>query len=276
MPRRKFTARANAKTAKVGEKIAIIRRPARSVRPGSPHGCDPFTQISMPMTKRHLPGVLLFGLLLLFTGTFTLHGTLLGNTLSGTLLPHRTPSASRADSLARVAADSTREIHRLMALIRHTPRRLPPLPPHKIDTETLWLARCIYSETKRPEEMELVAWVVRNRVETTYRGRDSYRDVVLDPYQFSAFNPGSSKRRLFLNLHAESDAQGWRQALEVAHRVYYSPERERPFPVETRHLYSERSMRGRMQPVWADGETPVQTAGYSIDPRRFRFYSDIW
>ncbi len=47
-------------------------------------------------------------------------------------------------------------------------RRLPVLPPQelkKIDNETLWLARCIYSETKRPEEQELVAWVVRNRVE---------------------------------------------------------------------------------------------------------------
>jgi hypothetical protein len=153
---------------------------------------------------------------------------------------------------------------------------IPAFSAAQVNEDVLWLARCAYSETKRAEEQELVAWVVRNRVETGYRGQRAYRDVVLDPYQFSAFNPGSTKRRLFLNLHPESDAQGWQQALEIAHRVYYSPERDRPFDDRTRHFYSERSMRGRMKPVWADGETPVQVTGYTIDPRRFRFYSDIW
>ena len=50
------------------------------------------------------------------------------------------------------------------------PRKLTPLPPEMIDNETLWLARAIFSETKRPEEQILVAWVIRNRVETGYRG----------------------------------------------------------------------------------------------------------
>jgi hypothetical protein len=166
---------------------------------------------------------------------------------------------------------------------RMTERVLPvdinPIPAYNaagVAEDVLWLARCIYSETKRAEEQELVAWVVRNRVETEYRGQDTYRGVVLDPYQFSAFNPGSRKRRLFMSLGAYSDAQGWQTALRVAHEVYHSAENSRPFPEETRHFYSEQSMRGRMRPVWAEGETPVQTAGYSIDPRRFRFYTDIW
>jgi hypothetical protein len=153
---------------------------------------------------------------------------------------------------------------------------IPVFDASLISEDVLWLARCIYSETKRAEEQQLVAWVVRNRVETEYRGQGTYRGVVLDPYQFSAFNPGSRKRRLFMGLTSSSEGQGWQSALRVAHDVYYSAERERPFPEETRHFYSERSMAGRMRPVWADGETPVQAAGYVIDPRRFRFYTDIW
>jgi hypothetical protein len=145
-----------------------------------------------------------------------------------------------------------------------------------VSDDILWMARCAYSETKKPEEQELVAWVIRNRVETGYRGERTYRGTVLDPYQFSAFNPGSRKRRLYMNLAPTSDALGWARALEIAHRVYYSPERERPFPAETRHFYSERSMRGRIQPTWAEGETPVQVTRYRIDPRRFRFYSGIY
>ncbi|HLA64174.1 MAG TPA: cell wall hydrolase [Rhodothermales bacterium] len=161
---------------------------------------------------------------------------------------------------------------------RQLPVDINPVPAFSlshINEDVLWLARCAYSETKTASEQELVAWVIRNRVETGYRGQHTYRDVVLDPYQFSAFNPGSRKRRLFLNLAPGSDAQGWMQALEVAHNVYYSPNTLRPFSSETRHFYSERSMRGRIQPTWARGETPVQVTRYRIDPRRFRFYSGI-
>ncbi|WP_240332831.1 hypothetical protein [Salinibacter ruber] len=50
-------------------------------------------------------------------------------------------------------------------------------PPLNLEGPTLWLARAIYSETKLPHEQELVAWVVRNRVETAYRGRRTYRAV---------------------------------------------------------------------------------------------------
>ena len=58
-------------------------------------------------------------------------------------------------------------------------------PPPEPNASTLWLARAIYSETKLPHEQELVAWVVRNRVETAYRGRRSYRAVVLDPGRYA-------------------------------------------------------------------------------------------
>lgn len=152
---------------------------------------------------------------------------------------------------------------------------IPSFSRESVSDDVLWLARCIYSETKQAHEQTLVAWVVRNRVETGYRGQHTYQDVVLDPYQFSAFNPGNPKRTMFVALTPVSDAQGWEQALRAAHEVYYAPAGDRPFAQDTRHFYSERSMPGRRAPRWATGETPVRPVGFRVDPVRFRFYSGL-
>ena len=145
----------------------------------------------------------------------------------------------------------------------------------EVTDDVLWLARCIYSETKKAEEQELVAWVIRNRVETGYRGETEYERVVLDPYQFSAFNPGNPKRRLYTTLAPSSDSPAFVRALEVAHGVYHAPGSARPFSQKTRHFYSERSMVGGSHPNWSEGKAPVRPVGFRIDPRRFRFYSGI-
>ena len=144
-----------------------------------------------------------------------------------------------------------------------------------VTDDVLWLARCIYSETKRAHEQELVAWVVRNRVETGYRGEDTYQDVVLDPYQFSAFNPGNPKRRLYTSLAPTADSPAFLQALEVAWAVYHAPAEQRPFSDRTRHFYSERSMVGGRTPNWVEDHVPVRPTGFRIDPRRFRFYKGV-
>jgi hypothetical protein len=140
--------------------------------------------------------------------------------------------------------------------------------------EVLWLARCIYSETKQPHEQELVAWVVRNRVETTYRGNDTYREVVLDPWQFSAFNSNSPKRSHYTSLTPASTAAGFKTALSIAERVANAPASTRPFTQETRHFYSERSMVGGRAPNWASNKQPVPLKS-KIDARRFRFYDSV-
>ena len=147
-------------------------------------------------------------------------------------------------------------------------------PPVEVDEPTLWLARAIYSETKLPHEQELVAWVVRNRVETRYRGKSTYRGVVLDPYQFSAFNPGSSKRSFLRQLGPETPLPQWQQALWVAHYVRRAAPVYRPFSIETRHFYSERSMEGQLAPYWAESShfVPPNRRRYTVDDRRFRFY----
>ena len=143
-----------------------------------------------------------------------------------------------------------------------------------VKEDVLWLARCIFSETKRPDEQELVAWVVRNRVETGYRGKSSYRDAVLDPWQFSAFNENSPKRTFYTDLDFESKARGWQTALFIAYDVLHAPAYERPFPNKTRHFYSERSMKGTLKPDWANNKRPV-SLDRNIDPKRFRFYSGV-
>ncbi len=160
------------------------------------------------------------------------------------------------------------------ALLR--PRRLKPLPPEKINTETLWLARAIFSETKRPEEQLLVAWVIRNRVETRFRGRSSYHSVVLDPYQFSAFLPENLKRPFYTGLNGHSDIPGWQTALRIADSVRLSNASERPFSLDTRHFYSERSMNRVGGPKWAIGRAPIKLKpALEVDELRFRFFAGI-
>lgn len=220
-------------------------------------------------------GLVAGGVLLLFAGTFRLHGNLLESTIAGAL-----PAAASeaAEEVTEASGEANVSVADLMEQIRQNPRRVDALPADHIDTETLWLARAIYSETKRPEEMELVAWVIRNRVETRYRGRQSYRDAVLDPYQFSAFNPGSRSRRFYLDLTPQSPSQNWKRALTIAYGVQRSPSDHRPFPLKTRHFYSEQSMVGRSHPDWAAGLKPVTPDGrsFQLDARRFRFFAGVY
>ncbi len=153
---------------------------------------------------------------------------------------------------------------------------IPTVPLELIDEETVWLARCIFSETKDAREMELVAWVVRNRVETGYRGKNTYKSTVLDPFQFSAFNDESTTRDFYASLQKHHDFLGWQEALRIAYLVRTDDGRRRPFSEATRHFYSEVSMVGRTSPVWSSGYEPVVTPGdFEVDERRFRFYEDI-
>ncbi len=215
------------------------------------------------MSGKRTAGMLLA--LLLLTGFLALHTDL----LLGDTAPHPETDTTQV----YIELDSMRTVR--AHLIREGALRLPPIPPEAIDNETLWLARVIYSETKRPEEMELVAWVVRNRVETRYRGKTTYREVVLDPFQFSAFIPYNPRRHYYMRLTPYSKAPGWQQALSIAYYVRFADSTHRPFSIRTRHFFSEQSMTGRLMPIWAEGVHPIRPTRYQIDERRFRFYEDI-
>lgn len=151
--------------------------------------------------------------------------------------------------------------------------RLARLSPFEMD-EVVWLARCIYSESDEPHEQELVAWVVRNRVETGFRGR-TYREVVLEAKQFSAFNRPSSRRQRILNLTPGSRAPGWQRALGIALDVYQSDAALRPFAQTVRHFYSPISMKHGLEPHWADSGDEISSVGLGVDPFRFRFFDRV-
>jgi len=137
--------------------------------------------------------------------------------------------------------------------------------------ELLWTARAIYSETKRPHEMRYVGWVVRNRFDTGFRGADTYRDVVLTPKQFSAFNRGNPLRKFYIRLEPKHVGQipRWHAALSVAKQIIDSPSENRPFPVSTLFFYSERSLNSS-PPRWSLVHSEIQLA--NIEDDRFRFF----
>ena len=151
--------------------------------------------------------------------------------------------------------------------------RVQRLGPMDMD-EVLWLARGLYSESDRTEEQELVGWVIRNRVETGFRG-DSYREVILEPRQFSAFNTPSERRNYILGLDQQDVVPSWMSALDVALEVHGARATDRPFPIETRHFYSPVSMVGRARPNWASAGTELSSTDLGVDPNRFRFFTGI-
>lgn len=221
------------------------------------------------MKREHSTGVVVFALLLMLIGTLGVNDRLLGRAASTALVP----STTAAPDVPHV--ESASDAENMIQEVLQNPQKVRPLPPELIDSETLWLARVIYSETKRPEEMELVAWVVRNRVETQYRGKRSYRDAVLDPFQFSAFN-GGRKRTHYSSLTPTSRAPGFATAIGIAYSVRHARPDYRPFSQRTRHFYSERSMVGVKHPNWArGGRQVIPQRSFQVDELRFRFFENV-
>jgi len=139
--------------------------------------------------------------------------------------------------------------------------------------EILWLARILYSETKISREMRLVAWVVKNRVESEYTG-STYEEVAKSKYQFSGLNSFDKQYKRNISMNYDNRDFAWKNALDIANEVYYANDSERPFPSSVKHFYSPRSMYGK--PDWALGKKPYYitrlNAGY---PVRFAFYDGV-
>ncbi len=139
--------------------------------------------------------------------------------------------------------------------------------------EILWLARILYSETKIPKEMNLVAWVVRNRVESSYKG-STYEEVAKSRYQFSGLNSFDRQYKKNINMSYKDKNPAWKKALDIANEVYYADSSKNPFPSSVKHFYSPVSMYGK--PNWALGKKPYYVSrlnsGY---PVRFAFYAGV-
>lgn len=96
--------------------------------------------------------------------------------------------------------------------------------------EVLWATRTIISETKNASEMIFIGNVIRNRVDLNYRGRKTVRQVILDPYQFSAFNPNRNSRGRYINMTEKDISDSlWDKAWEAARFTMTAPREVLPF-----------------------------------------------
>ncbi|MDP3989329.1 MAG: cell wall hydrolase [bacterium] len=137
--------------------------------------------------------------------------------------------------------------------------------------EIVWLARILYSETKDDREMNDIAWVVRNRVETQFRGT-SYEEVATSRNQFSGLNSYDKNYEHNISRTYESGGIAWKHALAVAAEVFYATEDERPFPVTVRHFYSPVAINA---PHWAHTGNRVSEMSDVRGNVRFAFYSGV-
>lgn len=133
--------------------------------------------------------------------------------------------------------------------------------------DILWLARVIYSETKVKEEQIIVAWVVRNRVETDYRGATSYEDVARDPGQFSGL------RKVSKLDYTDTDRRAWMDTVAIARAVYFADPSLRPIARSVRHFYSPEAL--VRDPNWARNKKPAVVLRDDEGSVRFAFYDSI-
>lgn len=157
-----------------------------------------------------------------------------------------------------------------------------------IETQIRWLGLCLRSESDRPHEWPYIAWAVRNRVLSKYRGKEAYQEVILDRKQFSYFNQFAS---LLLSedpnaLYAAAakgyagDATGWAEdnlsaAEDCARAILLAPRYTAPFDKDVRHYYSPVSMKPvGSAPPWAATARLLFTPS-GVDPRRFVFGAGV-
>lgn len=140
-----------------------------------------------------------------------------------------------------------------------------------VDDEILWFARTIYSETKKSEEQTLVAWVIRNRVESGLYGGDTYEEVVLARGQFSGMHATDKQYAINISMNYGDTSPSWDSALSIARSVYYADADLNPLSSEVMHFYSPISVINT--PSWAVGLEPAHTVADPVTSRiRFAFY----
>lgn len=181
--------------------------------------------------------------------------------------------AENQDEDEAEGAETPKEIHQTAQTRAKISGGDVPLMTKTDKREILWLARIIYSETKRSEEQKLVGWVVRNRVDTGYTGH-TYEDVAKHSSQFSGLHPGDPRYEHNMSRWYSSSGASWESALAIAKEVYFADPSSRPFNKLTRHFYSPMAVSN--DPGWVHGQKAVRVVK---DPytnqTRFAFYSRI-
>lgn len=156
------------------------------------------------------------------------------------------------------------------ATLQDSVRHLKPYHEWRVK----WLARGITSETDDPSEMKYVATVIRNRVETGFRNRYTFKGVILDENQFSAFNKGRDTRSLYMRLDDKiayhRGILRWDKAKDVANEVILAHRSDLPLPISVLQFWSPVSMpEYKPRPLWASRELeyPVE----EVEDHRFKF-----
>ncbi|AUO79282.1 cell wall hydrolase [Salinibacter phage M31CR41-2] len=157
---------------------------------------------------------------------------------------------NRVDSLRSVVEQQKQEIREQHRTIQRLHSRLELLSAD--------MASVITAETKRPEEMEPIAWAMRNRVESD-RHPDGLRAVLTDHAAFTPVMKGDLPAPL-------------PEARRAAMSVLLAPATDDLTDGAT-HYYSPRSMRpAYSRPAWASRLDRVHVR--AIPDHRFRFYRD--
>ena len=142
------------------------------------------------------------------------------------------------------------------------------ISPAQESEEILWLARVIYSETKNEDEMRLIAWVVRNRVENDYWGDTTYKSVVTRKNQFSGLNYGDLQYSHNISLTYDDKYMVWQKALSTATEIYNASDSQRPFARDVQHFYSPNVISA---PNWAENDKHA----FSTNNDSFAFYKNV-
>lgn len=150
-------------------------------------------------------------------------------------------------------------------------------------TDLDWLALCLVTESNLPSEWPFIAQVIENR-RATGRWGHSYREVILAPMQFSAFN---ESRHLSFTVARFRRAATSQDTLLLMHAARYVGIAF-PGPVDatvtvyrwvgsdgitptTLHYYSPMSMKpAGSKPAWADSAKRLYTPE-GVDPNRLVF-----
>lgn len=148
---------------------------------------------------------------------------------------------------------------------------LHPAPHH-------WVGLCCITESNQPHEWPYIAWVIRNRLDSG-KYKHSYEQVVLQSYQFSAFNKWIGQPDPLVVFRMVARGYHWIEylfhACDAAKMVIEAPRSSEPFPITVRHYYSPRSMRPLgSKPAWEKEASRLFTPE-GVSPERFIFADNV-
>lgn len=117
------------------------------------------------------------------------------------------------------------------------------------------LTRTVIGEARgeTPLGQECVAWVIRNRWMTKYRGKTTITNVCKDRHQFSCWNPNDPNRSFIDSLLPGDDL--YLTTLRRVAGVLLAGSEEDPTH-GSRHYHVK-----RVKPVWSSGKVPVVIVG---------------